>query len=614
VSHWSATDRRIEPRSCRRRSAAGGTPGRNRRFEILCAVALALCAFARRADAGIEIEINGVTKPLETNVRAFLSVTRYANRSDLTPEVVSRLERRIPAEVRAALQPLGYYSPTVNYTTARQGENWQVHIDIDAGRAVRLSDVDIRVEGEAHDNPALRKVLAREDLKPGGRLDHGVYEKTKSELLRVAIAQGYLDAHLTQTDLLIDPQARRATVVIVLASGTLYRFGEIDVRQPVLNEKKARRLLRMKPGDPYTAEALLGSQYTFDDSQYFTNVELEPGEPDREAHSVPLSVRADRNKRNGYTASAGYGTDTRVRGKLGWDTRYLNDKGHRSQLELLGSGVLQEATAKYIVPVMDIALEKVEFSLTGREEELGDITSRSVEFTTGLTQVLGSWQRTTFVTLSRETNESRLTEQPENQVPDETFLILPGISYATLPRSILEREPRRYSLYALLTGSPESLGSDATFLQLFVQSEWIFDLSLKWHLRLRGQGGITWSHDFNTLPASHRFFAGGDNSVRGFGLNELSPVDETTGARIGGRYLVVGSVEIERDLPRNFGVAAFYDIGNAFDNRHDPLEDSVGVGARYRLVDVISIGIDVAQALSEPDRSPRLHLRLTTLV
>ena len=28
---------------------------------------------------------------------------------------------------------------------------------------------------------------------------------------------------------------------------------------------------------------------------------------------------------------------------------------------------------------------------------------------------------------------------------------------------------------------------------------------------------------------------------------------------------MTASVEIERTLPRNFGVAAFYDIGNAFD-------------------------------------------------
>jgi translocation and assembly module TamA len=599
VRGWSARDR-ID--LCR------GASCRARALLLLTALCLSV-----RAHAGIQIDIFGVTEPLEINVRAFLSVTRYAERTDLTPETISRLERRIPAEVRAALQPLGYYSPTIDHAITRDGEEWKVRIDIDAGRAVRLSEVDVRVDGEGANDRDLKTVLERRDLKPGSRLDHGVYEKVKAELLRVALARGYLDARLTHHELIIDPVERRATAVIVVESGPRYRFGEIDVRQTVLNDEKARRLLRMQPGDPYTVDAVLESQYVFDDSQYFTNVELEPGEPDREQHTVPLTVRADRNKRNGYTISGGYGTDTRTRGKLGWDTRYLNKEGHRSQLELIGSSILQEATAKYIVPVMDIALEKVEFSLSTKRQELADIISRRNELTAGLTQALGSWQRVSFVRLARETNESRALGAIDSQVPEKTFLIIPGISFATLPASLLDRKPRRYSLFAMLTGSPESLGSDATFLQLLVQGERVFDLRPKWHLRLRGQAGMTWSDDFSTLPASHRFFAGGDNSVRGFGLNELSPVDDVTGARVGGRYLLVTSLEVERDLPRNFGIAVFSDQGNAFDDFDADLEHSAGLGVRYRLAGVASIGVDVAQALSDTSRSPRLHLRLTTL-
>jgi translocation and assembly module TamA len=109
---------------------------------------------------------------------------------------------------------------------------------------------------------------------------------------------------------------------------------------------------------------------------------------------------------------------------------------------------------------------------------------------------------------------------------------------------------------------------------------------------------------------SARFFAGGDNSVRGFGLNELSPVneDKTTG----GRYLLVGTVEVERDLPRNFRWATFYDIGNAMNKLNDTMEYSVGVGLRWH-VSIASFGIDVAQPLSVSGRSPRLHLHISTL-
>ena len=67
-----------------------------------------------------------------------------------------------------------------------------------------------------------------------------------------------------------------------------------------------------------------------------------------------------------------------------------------------------------------------------------------------------------------------------------------------------------------------------------------------------------------------------------------------------------------RDLPRNFGIAAFYDIGNAFDDFANPeFEYSVGLGVRYNIA-VAKFGVDVAQPLSESGRNPRVHLYIST--
>jgi translocation and assembly module TamA len=566
---------------------------------------LLLSSVVSAAHAKIEIEINGVSQLLENNVRAYLSLTRYANRDDLTSEVISRIERRITAETREALQPLGYYAPIVKHkTTKLDGEHdWRIHIDIDPGYAVLISQVEIKIEGEGSNNSNIQAVIDRQDLKPGGQLDHGVYEKVKAELLRAAVAGGYLEAKLTRNELTIDPVARQATAIITVDTGPLYRFGAIEVHQPVIKDSMARRLLRMHEGDAYTADALLESQYMLNDSQYFAHVELQPGDPDADQHTVPLDVNAEKNKRNSYALSGGYGTDTRARGKLTWDNRYLNDSGHRSQVEATASSIKQEISTKYIIPVMDIALEKLQFELSAKKEELGDILSRKIEFATGLTQVFYKWQNVLFVRLSKERDDDKV---------DPTFLVLPGISIATLPPSPLDHEPRRYSLYAELTGSPKTLGSNATFLQFRLQGERVFDLSLLWHLRTRGEFGTTWSENFDSVPTSNRFFAGGDNSIRGFGLNELSPLDKN-GVRAGAPNLIVASLEIERDLPRDLGVSVFVDGGNAVNHLNDELEYSVGVGLRYRIVGVASLGVDVAQALSEPGRAPHFHLNLSTL-
>src|SRR5690606_7749560 len=153
----------------------------------------------------------------------------------------------------------------------------------------------------------------------------------------------------------------------------------------------------------------------------------------------------------------------------------------------------------------------------------------------------------------------------------------------------------------------------------------IFDITRRWHLLLRGEIGLSAVANFSELPGSQRFFAGGDNSVRGFSLNELSPLTaavdragnpilDTEGnpayIKTGGRYLLTGTVEVVRDLPRNFGVAVFFDAGNAMNKLGDKLEYSAGVGFRWRL-SVVTIGIDVAQALSQGGRTPHLHLNIS---
>ncbi|MFZ9965484.1 MAG: BamA/TamA family outer membrane protein, partial [Steroidobacteraceae bacterium] len=88
---------------------------------------------------------------------------------------------------------------------------------------------------------------------------------------------------------------------------------------------------------------------------------------------------------------------------------------------------------------------------------------------------------------------------------------------------------------------------------------------------------------------------------------------DVDGNRVGGRHLLIASMEVERDLPRNLGLAVFVDGGNAFDNFGDRLQYSAGIGLRYRLPFLV-VGVDVAQSLSEPGRAPRFHLNFSPIL
>jgi translocation and assembly module TamA len=591
-----------------------GRPAASRVAFACCALA---CVLSGAADAAerIRIEVEGVDDAIAENVRGYLTLSRYAQRDDLTDAQVRRLADRAVDEAADALRPYGYYAPTVRSRTSRDDPRWIVRLRIRPGEPVRMETVEVRLEGPGSDQPALAAIAGASPLQRGARLDHGAYEKLKSDLLRTALGLGYLDARLTRHELLVDPEQRTASAYVGLDSGGQYRFGEVTLNQDAIEPELLERLVRFQAGDVYSNDRIRSTQYALEDSSYFSDVRITSGRRDPATLTVPVTIEAARIKRDRYTVSLGYGTDTEIRGRFAWDNRRVNMRGHRSRVEFTGSAVLQEAIARYIVPVGDPALEKLEFSTAYINEELGDVDSERLEATAGLTQTLGSWQRVLFLKLNDEQSS-----YPDGTETDD-LLLIPGISYSSLPPNYLTGWVRDSAYYFELSGSPQSLGSDASYLRFYSRAERVWPIAGgPWYLRLRGEFGASRIGEFSELPASQRFFAGGDRSVRGFALDELSPPAEDesdpggeSSKGVGGENKLVASMEIERDLPRNFRVAFFYDTGNAFNDWDTPLEYSVGIGLRWKLP-MLLIGLDVAQALSEPDRRPRVHLNITQVL
>ncbi len=104
------------------------------------------------------------------------------------------------------------------------------------------------------------------------------------------------------------------------------------------------------------------------------------------------------------------------------------------------------------------------------------------------------------------------------------------------------------------------------------------------------------SEPLKDLPASERFFAGGDTTVRAFALDQLgvrhvpaeSDVDtiDSGGFPLGGNGLVIFNAEVRVPVRGGLGLVGFADAGNVFKRASDvafgALRPAVGVGVRYR--------------------------------
>ncbi len=88
-----------------------------------------------------------------------------------------------------------------------------------------------------------------------------------------------------------------------------------------------------------------------------------------------------------------------------------------------------------------------------------------------------------------------------------------------------------------------------------------------------------------TVPSDRLFYSGGGGSVRGYeyqGVSERLPNNKPRG----GLSLFEASVEVRRDLGRNFGVVGFVDAGAVgFQEAPDfsNLRYGAGIGVRYNL-------------------------------
>jgi translocation and assembly module TamA len=602
---------------------------------ISALVLLAVVAqLAGPVNAGIEVEVLGpVSEDIRANVLAYLSFERYKNSDDLSPEFIERLQERSEREVRGALRPFGFYEPTVASEVKREGreQNYKVVITVTPGKPVVVDKVEVKVTGAGATDPIFTSITNDLPIKSGDRLNHSNYEALKGELLRSAATFGYLDGRMIVNEMRVDPQQYSAEISIEFETGERYRFGSTTIKQDAIDDSLVRRYVRYEQDQPFNAGELLRTQFALDDSLYFSTVEVLPEDRDKENHLVPVSITAEPNRRHRFDYAVGYGTDTEARGTVAWENRRVNTAGHRFRTEIKAAVLAQSADARYVVPIGDPATEKFTLQLTAEHERIADTDNRTANFTPSFTHVRGPWfgnfwQRVTYIELLH--TESEFVTSGRN---DAQTLLIPGVSFSLVPRNYLGEALFSRTLFAELRGSHHALGSDSDFLQIRVQGERVFELAPKWHVLLRGDVGATALSDTSALAPTQRFFAGGDHSVRGFGINDLSPVepaiDEETGLpkldsknrqiyeKVGGKHLLAASVELVRDLPKNLAIAVFSDVGNAFDNFGDPLMYSVGVGVRLRLP-VVSVGIDVAQALTTPagtyDRpGPRLHLNFS---
>ena len=535
------------------------------------------------------------------NILGSLSIEQAVGDKHLTEARVHRLHQQAPGEIANSLQPFGYYRPNVQSALTEEKGVWVASYTIDPGPQMKVTAVDVSVDGAGKDEEEFQRAVRNFPLHPGDVLNHPTYEGGKAPFEQHAAENGYLDGTWKTSEIRVDLAAYQAQIVLHYDTGKQYLFGPVTFHQNILKDGLLKGYVTFKQGEPLDATKLLAMQNALSNSPYFQRVEVLTEKENAQGLEVPIVVELTPAKRQRYTAGVGYGSDTGARGSAGLEVRRLNDLGHRADIEAKVSEIERNFQASYIIPGSYPSTDLLTFSV-GYDYLHPDTSTSETELAgVSLSRALGRWRQAFGLNYQRENFVVGL----DNGISE---LLIPNATWSRVfaDDRIFPNHGERYQF--TIRGADDSVLSNATFVQVDAQAKVINTFAPRFRFIARAEVGSTWTNDFHALPPSIRFFAGGDQSVRGYAYQALGGRD-AAGNVIGGKDLLTASTEVEYRFLQKWGVAAFVDAGNAADTLGATVKVGTGVGLRW-LSPIGMVRLDVATAVSDPGHPIRFHLNL----
>jgi len=565
-------------------------------FGLRSVVAACLCISTSHAN---RLVVTGLPEDIAQNVQL------VAGEFPDDPRLAELYIDILPEQTKKALAAFGFYEPEINITRSKTGDELVVNLDIRAGSPVLISSINVKVNGEAANDVTFNQVRSRIPLKENAVFLSADYEATKGLLLDAAQAKGYFDFKFVTNKVLVSRIQRTAVVNLVADSGPRFTFGVIKFDQNVFSDEFLNRWVPFTSGEPYESKKIAELTQNLQNSGYFSSVRVSPQRDVRYGSTVPILVSLAQKDSNQVGLGLGFSSDEGVRGKITLGKPLINRAGHSADIELALSNVSQAITFSYRIPRDNQPLYNYWGIEYGFKNE-NDGSVKSLLSTLNFQRVRrfdSEWTESIFIRWERERSTFPEDSAASNFTTD---LVLPGVRYT---RNRSKGYPflkwGQSSTLQLLYGNRELL-STIDFFKASVSFKYLRAVSQRNTFILSFQYGAITTNDFKRVPASQRYFAGGDRSIRGYAYRSVAPLDIATNEPVGGRYLEAGSVEYNYRFADLWSFAVFVDTGRAFNNFSTAQKIGAGVGIRWQSP-VGPFRIDVAAPVGEENEKGEDH-------
>ena len=532
----------------------------------LVAVLSLLAASACLAQPGLQYRVEiDAPKEIGELLRKGLNLKRWEGDRQMTPEQLRRLSEEAVREARETAATEGYFSARVQVQFDEGIQPWIVLLTVDLGERTQVGDIDLRFSGPAVDDPQSAAIFKRVrdtwPLRRGQPFRQADWDAAKRRATRELATWRYAAARITESRALVDPETRRASLFVELASGPAFRFGEIRVSGVKrYTDELVQNLAPFSPGDVYDRDKLVIYQRKLLESGYVVSVQADVDPQEGRPEAAPVRVAVIEAPKHHVEAGVGYSTDSGPRVELRYSNQDLLGSAWRFRSALRLDDKIKSQRFDFDSPPTPGARWNNFFALA-REQDIQNQNTR--EIATGMAHNWGPELTPSSLILSGHIEQQRFIGDAGELVDDHAHALYLG-HRRTYRRTDDFVSPRQgYMAMFEVGGAPSALSSQ-NFLRGIISGSFFLPVGRRDDLLVRAQAGRVLAENRTGIPSTFLFRTGGDQTVRGYAFESLGVRQGE--AIVGGRRMFVASTEYTHWVGENWGVAGFVDAGQAWDD------------------------------------------------
>ncbi|MBU1343034.1 MAG: outer membrane protein assembly factor BamA [Proteobacteria bacterium] len=429
------------------------------------------------------------------------------------------------------------------------------------------------------------------ELKPGGIFNESMIETDEKKLQEKISEAGYPHVAVKAVTEFTQDRSRGNLFYQIsegprVTVGQIFYMGNFRTREDVLENE-----MEIAEGQPLLLSKLLESRRNIldinaIDSARFRTLGLKTAEDE-----MDIVVEVAEKKPYFFEAGTGYDTERHF-----YFNTLIGDHNFAGRnLDLQSGAEISQIGYKADISLTDPRLfstrtaSSTRLFTEDREEFNKDFGTLTYGASQDFSQSFFEKKLTAGLGFVYEFREQYLTRtrqltgvETEHYSPRHIIVASPGLVYKTTDSYV---RPRNGIFSSADLDISKGIGNDQDdFIKYRLDARFYYTLFEPLTVAVRGRYGFIQPYGSNThVPEDQLFFLGGTSTVRGFDENLLRI--DASGQAVGGREVILGSLEARCDLGLNLELTTFYDIGTVAGTQgrsdSESFRDSVGIGLRY---------------------------------